>query len=336
MPLPSRTTKPPLPGGISVTPVPPGGNPPAPEPPVPVGPPVVGGDPDTQPAPPRARPVQGSFLAYGNHDGALNYMLLVPGKGASDGVASPADAAALFAKIAGLLCPTTSPSPRKEVSAESLEPSFEDEVLAGLTEVRGDLKDIKEHLAGALPEEPPVLPKTIWDLLAAAAEGDWPSLLDAPPKPDGVSYDPLKGWRSAVGTDEFADLKVLPALTEADASNVNLLCLRAWLGIGLRGFTGGDWADHLWRRAVVRAIVAGQLPEIAALIPANETDRVLWGILEGEVEIADGFASRIADQIRQLFPVKPDGSGESKSFSQIVADRIRRLSGQTGGTPGLA
>lgn len=151
--------------------------------------------------------------------------------------------------------------------------------------------------------------------------------------PPGVSYDPLKGWRSALGTDEFADIRVLPPLNEANASNPNLLCLRAWLGIGLLGMTGGDWADLLWRRAVVRAILAGELPEIEALIPNGEKDRVLWGILEGEVAISDGFATRIADQIRMLSPVKPDGTGEVKSFETIVADRIKRLSGQIGGVP---
>lgn len=334
MPLPSRIPVKPTPGGISVTPIPPGGSPPQPPSPPDQGPPIIGGDPGNVPVPPRARIRYGLISVHGIGPDEVALVIALPDNRVSASVMSTAEAAVKIPSFLPLIAPDpTQVGGRKEATAEHEVPTFEQEVLASLSEIRHGQNVILDYVAApSAAETPATLPKTFWDILRFAADSDWPSVPGAPEKPANAAYEPLNGWRS-VDERGVHDFQVLDPLTVNDAGNVNALCVRAWLGIGLLGRTGGDWADLLWRRAVVREVLAGNLPEIESLIPSGERDRVLWGILEGEVQISAGFDARVHDQIQGLFPVVPDGSGKKKSFAEIVAARIERLNGQIGGVP---
>lgn len=338
MPLPPRTVpgKPLVPGPITIPPMPPGGTPPPLDPPH-TTPPIVGGDPGNVPMPPRAKIRYGLVSVHGIGPDEVAVVCALPDNRVSASVMSASEAAAKVSALISLIAPDPTKLGRKEVAAEPEVPTFEQEVLASLSEIRHGQNVILDYVATpSTPVEPPAsLPKTFWDILRSAVDSEWPSVPGAPEKPAGVSYDPLKGWRSDVIKDGMiADLSVLPVLDKSEADNVNTLCLRAWLGIGFLGLTGGDWPEHIWKRNVVREILAGNLPEIESLIPTGERDRVLWGILEGEIEIEAGFGARVHEQIQaNLFPVVPDGSGKSKSFESIVSARLERLSGQVGGVP---
>lgn len=342
MPLPTRTTpgKPLVPGPITVTPTPPGGTPPPQTSPPDQGPPIVGGDPGNVPVPPRARIAQGLISCHGIGDGQVALVIALPDNRTSASVMPVAEAGAKIQAMLPMIAPGPQTSLGKSAMAAEVDEhgpvTLEDLMAQSAYYAEEQAKQAEVILAeirktAAPVEAPASLPKTFWDILRFANDSEWPPVPGAPEQPANVSYEPLNGWRSVEGNA----LQVLDGLTVNDAGNVNALCVRAWLGIGLLGRTGGDWADLLWRRSVVREVLAGNLPEIESLIPTGEKDRVLWGILEGEVEIEAGFGARVHDQIQMLFPAVPDGSGKSKSFAEVVAAKLARLGATDhGGEPG--
>lgn len=338
-PVPGPITGAPLvPGPITVTPTPPGGTPPPQPDPPDEGPPIVGGDPGNVPQPPRAKIRYGLISVHGTGPDEVAMVVALPDGRTSSTVTTPSEAAVKIAALLPLVAPNPTKLGKSAMAAEVDEHgpvTLEDLMAQSAYYAEEQAKQAEVILAeirktAAPVEAPASLPKTFWDILRFAVDSEWPSVPGAPEKPEDVSYEPLNGWRSVEGNA----LQVLDGLTVNDAANVNALCTRAWLGIGLLGRTGGDWADLLWRRNVVREVLAGNLPEIESLIPAGEKDRVLWGILEGEVQLEAGFGARVHDQIQSnLFPVVPDGSGKAKTFESIVKQRLERLSGQIGGVP---
>lgn len=310
----------------------------------PQGPPVVGGG-DTPPAPPRERPPQGIFTLTGTPDGTVAYVYSKGGGDAVAGVVAVENAVNLAGKVIPLLPASTSPSPRATSKAAgnsvalASEPDWIQGVLGSLERLEAGQGRIEEHLVvvqGQAPPTPVAVKgfEAFWSVLVRAKEdewpelvGEWPEFAGGPALPEDTVFDMRYGW---VSTSGAVANQVLAPLTLSDAGSPIMLGVRAWLGINLLGRSVVPVPELIYRRQVVRMILAGDLPQFIESIPdGGEKDRVLWGVLEGEIDLAEAFGLRVYSEVQKIFPAIPDGMGKLKSWEEYVANILRRM-----GTPG--